>query len=210
MGFIKKLLPLFLIILSSGLSGCTTIPKESVTLSQEVGKGIAENQRAYLNLFNLYFAEKKQQIDRAIIDEFLPNYIRNVQEELRKGGENPNSFDAQMVRDMIGDVIEKRDELQEDLERTKNAIWETISKDHILLLQANATITALLQSAVSLKKAASPMERGIKEVKKKSRFSFDEFERLFNEHLKKVGKISTKAKSLYDTMRPFIGSGGGQ
>ena len=35
--------------------GCATVPKESVVLSQEIGKGIAESQRAYIGLLNRYF-----------------------------------------------------------------------------------------------------------------------------------------------------------
>lgn len=199
----KRSLYLFLTILYLGMTGCATIPKESVTLSQEVGKGIVNNQRAYRNLFNRYFAQKRQQIDKVIMDKYLPNYIENIQEELRKEGEDPNSFSANMVKDIISDVIQKRDELQEDLEKTRVAIWERINKDHVLLLQANATITGLLQSAVNAKEATSSLGEAIQEATK-SDFSFDEFEKLFDEHLKKAGDFLTEGISLYDTIRPII------
>lgn len=45
--------------------GCASIPKESVVLSQEIGKGIAEGQNAYISLLNRYFDQKKKLIDLA-------------------------------------------------------------------------------------------------------------------------------------------------
>lgn len=59
------------------LTGCASIPKEAVSLNQEVGKGIADNQSAYLNLLNAYFSQKSAEIDRWIQNEYLPAYISN-------------------------------------------------------------------------------------------------------------------------------------
>ncbi len=204
MNLTKRLLFLFFSILCLCITGCATIPKESVTLSQEVGKGIVENQNAYMNLFNRYFAQKRQQIDKRIMDKYLPNYISNLQKDLRDAGEDPDNFDANMIKDIISDVIHKRDELQEDLEKTRIVIWEHVSKDHLLLLQANSTITGLLQSAVDVKEATSSIGEMIQEATK-SDFSFDEFEKLFDEYLKKAGDTSAEGISLYNKIiKPLI------
>lgn len=49
---------LLVILMAFALSSCANAPKESVELSKEVGKGIAESQRSYTGLLNTYFASK--------------------------------------------------------------------------------------------------------------------------------------------------------
>ena len=58
--------------------GCATVPRESVEISQEVGKGIQESRRSQVNLLNKYFETKKAQIDLWAESEFLPAYIENI------------------------------------------------------------------------------------------------------------------------------------
>lgn len=52
-----------------------------------------------------------KQINRIVLDQYLPLYLGNIQEELRKAGEDPNSFTADMVKDIVADMIGKREEL---------------------------------------------------------------------------------------------------
>lgn len=185
------------------VSSCASIPKDTVLLSKEVGKGIAENQRAYISLFNRYFNQKKKLIDQAIIDKYIPSYLANIRIELEEAGKDPSSFTAVMIKDVISDVIKKRDEMQAELEKTRIMLIERISADHELLLQANATITGLLQSAVDVKEATSALgETLVKPIK--SGFDFEEFEKIFDDYLDKgagavgeVGKLSEKVKSLF-------------
>ena len=72
--------------------GCSTIPKESVTLSQGIGQGVAESHRSYVNLLNKYFAEKAKALDEFFEKEYAPAYIRNVRRQLEAANENPETF----------------------------------------------------------------------------------------------------------------------
>lgn len=185
------------------VSSCASIPKDTVLLSKEVGKGISENQRAYISLFNRYFDQKKTLIDQAIIEKYIPLYIANIRKGLEEAGQDPNSLSTEKLKDVITDVIEKRDEMQAELEKTRIMLIERISADHELLLQANATITGLLQSAVDVKEATSALgETLVKPFK--SDFDFAEFEKIFDDYLEKgagvvgeVGKLSEKVKLLF-------------
>lgn len=198
-----KLFTYPLIVLQIAILCCATIPPESVTLSQEVGKGIAENQRAYLGLLNRYFEIKRQLINDAILNEYLPNYIKSIQEGLKQADEDPNKFTSKMLKDILTDIVKKRDELHEDLEKTRVAIWERINEDHTLLLEANSTITGLLQSAVSVRAEASSLGKTIQEATK-TKFNFEDFEKLFDEHLKKIGDTSAELINLHDSIEALF------
>ena len=189
------------------VSACASIPKDSVALSKEIGKGIAENQRAYISLLNRYFDQKKKQIDSAIIEDYLPSYISNLRKELRKAGKDPDSFDSKMLGDVVSDVIQKRDEMQAELEKTRVMLTERISGDQTLLLQANATLTGLLGSAADVQEATSSLgEVLVKHVKPD--FDLEEFEKVFDEYLVKAGDAAAKTERLYDKVRSIINRGG--
>ena len=49
-----------------------------------------------------------------VLDQYLPRYLKNIQEELRKAGEDPDRFSANMVRDIVVDVMQKVDEYEKD------------------------------------------------------------------------------------------------
>ena len=44
-------------------AGCATIPKESIDLSIEIGKGISESRRAHVNHVNAYFLNKRNLLE---------------------------------------------------------------------------------------------------------------------------------------------------
>ena len=185
------------------LTGCASIPKEAVSLNQEVGKGIADNQRAYLNLFNAYFSQKGAEIDRWIQNEYLPAYISNIKAEMKKHGVEDKPFDEGMTKDMLTNIVKKRNDMQRDLEKTRLALWERITKDHVVLLQANASITGLLQSAVDVKEATSAL--GNKTLKTSgANFTFSDFEKVFDEYLKKADDASATGVSIYESVKLLI------
>lgn len=198
-----SLIVLTLIIASS----CASIPKDTVVLSKEVGKGIAENQRAYISLFNRYFDQKKTLIDQAITEKYIPLYIANIQKGLEEAGQDPNSLGIERLKDILTDVIKKRDEMQSELEKTRILLIQRISADNELLLQANATITGLLQSAVDVKEATSALgEPLVKPLK--SGFDFDEFEKIFNNYLDQGANIAGEAEKLSEKVKLLFKKGG--
>jgi hypothetical protein len=198
-----SLIVLTLIIVSS----CARIPKDTVVLSKEVGKGIAENQRAYISLFNRYFEQKKTLIDQSITEKYIPLYIENIRKELEVAGQDPDSLGTERLKDILTDVIKKRDEMQSELEKTRIMLIERISADHDLLLQANATITGLLQSAVDVKEATSALgETLVKPLK--SGFDFDEFEKIFDNYLDKSANIAGEAEKLSEKVKLLFKKGG--
>ena len=185
------------------LSGCAGMPKQSVQLSQEVGKGIASYHQAYTNVLNEYFAQKREAINRFILNTYLPAYIENIKAELKAAGEDPEKLHPFMVHDVVKDVAAKRDAMQEELEKTRIALIDAVSKDYLLLIHANATITGLLQSAVDVNEAAVSLSGSIETVSG-NQIDFDEVEAKFNEYLLDAGSFSSNSISLYESVKAML------
>lgn len=198
----KSILVPIVFLICLVLTGCASIPKEAVSLNQEVGKGIADNQNAYLNLLNAYFSQKSAEIDRWIQNEYLPAYISNIRAEMKKHGVEDKPFDEHMTKDMLTDIVKKRNDMQRDLEKARLSLWERITKDHVVLLQANASITGLLQSAVDVKEATSALGNKILKASGTD-FTFSDFEKVFDEYLKKAGDASATGVSIYEGVKPL-------
>lgn len=191
------------ILLAFALGGCASVPKESVELSKEVGKGIAESQRSYTGLLNTYFASKKQQVDQWIENEYLPEYLSNIQAELKKSGQ-PTTLSPQQMRDVLRDVIVERDQKHTDLENTRILLLTKNNEHYTLLSQSNAGVTGLLQSMVDVKEAMSSATQTIKTASD-GKVDLEQIEKKFNDdYLKKAGAASDKATNLYDKVKSAL------
>lgn len=194
-----KMCLFLVIILIFVLGGCASIPKESVELSKEIGKGIAESQRSYTNLLNSYFTAKKLQVDQWIENEYLPGYLFNIQNGLKNAGLSTTLSDAKL-RDVLRDVIAERDQKHTDLEKTRLLLLTKSNEHYNLLSQGNAGVTGLLQSMVDVKEATSSAAQTVKNTSG-GKVDLDEIEKMFNDYLKKAGTAAAKATSLYEAAK---------
>ena len=193
---------LLVILMAFALAGCASVPKESVELSKEVGKGIAESQRSYTGLLNTYFASKRQQVDEWIENEYLPEYLSNIQAELKKAGHS-TALSPQQLRDVLHDVIVERDQKHTDLEKTRLLLLTKSDEHYTLLFQGNAGVTGLLQSMVNVKEATSSATQTIKSASG-GKVDLEQVEKKFNDYLKVAGAASAKTTSLYDAIKSAL------
>lgn len=193
---------LLLILSALIFGGCVSVPKESVELNKEVGKGIAESQRSYTALLNIYFATKRQQVDQWIENEYLPQYLSNIQSELKKTGQ-PTTLSPRQWGEILQDVIAERDQKHTDLENTRLLLLTKSDEHYTLLSQGNAGVTGLLQSLVSVKEAASSAGKTFKTASD-GKVDLELIEKKFNDYLKKAGAASDKAENLYETVKSKI------
>lgn len=184
-------------------SGCASIPKESVRLSQEVGNGISSYHESYINILNQYFAQKRALIDDAVVNRYLPRYMENLRQEMVSVGEDPEKLHPFMVRDIVQDVTTKRNEMQEELEKARLALINAVTGDYLLLTQANSIVTGILQSAVDAKEAVSSLA-GTLEKGTGEKISFDKLDNRFNEYLRDASELSATGVSLYDGVKDLL------
>lgn len=139
---------LFLIIAS--ITGCATIPSESVKLSAELGDGILKQHRAEIKLLNIYFESKRKELDNSL-QKSLNAYLTALipKEEI--------TLTAEQLVDISRVVLainEKANTAKENLEKVRVELISQIEENYLTLSKANSTITSLLQSAVSVKESA--------------------------------------------------------
>lgn len=195
-----------LVALTIVAGACASIPKESVELNMEIGKGIAESRRSYTGVLNAYFASKKQQVDQWIENEYLPAYLANIQAALKADGQSEILTPLQM-KDALRDVMVERDQKHADLENTRVFLLTRSDHHYAQLIQGNTGITRLLQSAVSVEEATSSVTTAVKSVSGGT-VDLELIERTFDAYLKKAGAASAKGTSLYDTIKSTIDSKG--
>ena len=188
-----KLLVAFVVLT---LQACSTIPPESVDLSKEVGTGITESKRSYDVLVTAFFADKRQQVISWARGDYLEALLKNISNQ--PGA--PQTFSPSQLRDVLGIVLAEQEAKLTDLDRTR-ALVQSKSDDHYALLsQANASVTALLQSAVKVREASSGAFKSIKD-QSGGKVDLAELEGKFNEYLKKAGAASSKATSLLEAAK---------
>lgn len=140
-----------LLILLAGISGCATVPPESVSLSSELGVGIKKQYQSQINLLNIYFESKRKELDAALqraIALYFSTLVPNVSITLTKEQLGNVSTDIEKLN-------EKNSSAKAGLEKVRIQLVSKLEENYLTLNQANSTITGLLQSVVSVKESTN-------------------------------------------------------
>lgn len=189
-------------------AGCASVPKESVELSQTLGKGIQESRRSEMNLVNKFFEMKRSQVDQWVESEYLPEYVKNVKIKLKEAG-RPETLDDVQWKGIMRIIIDERDQKQADLDKTRLYLVGRIDKHYADLIQANAGITSLLQSMVDVKEATKSATDLIKK-ETDGKIDLDEVDQKMTEYLKQAGAAGKTATSLYEQVKQVTSITGGK
>jgi hypothetical protein len=186
------------------IESCAHIPQESIQLSEEIGKGIADQNRAYINLLNEYFSVKRKAIDAFITESYAPVVFSSIRTKMKAEGisEIPDTISQMIVKR----IVAKRDSMQSSLEQVRISILTTAQENATLLSNANTAVTSLLSSAVSVDKSTKKILLSADSLTG-SKFKFAEFEKTFDQYLNKVGTGTAKANDLYEQVNQ-ISTGG--
>lgn len=158
----------------SFLSACVSIPKETIVLSQTLGKDIAKLQESHINIINIYFDKIEKNINTFIDDIYAPYVIHYVLEkELEEyKNDNPSIYTSiflagevggkEATENAINDMFDFQDaarkqinnkwnELLNPIHKQRAELIKTINQSYKNTLYANSTITAYLQSIKKVK-----------------------------------------------------------
>ena len=201
--FLMNLIYLIILIILPlvTFSSCATIPKESVELNQAVKQGIISQQKAYQNLFNDYFNQKKEKIDKWITDVYAPAFIKNFHALMSKEGIADTNNESSYI--ILNKLIQKRDSMQTDLEKVKEIIWQKIAQDQTLLLDANEQITLLLKSSVYVQEASKSLLNNVSKISSLN-FNFQNLDNKFDQYLSNLSNSTNKYVPLIDIIQPLI------
>jgi len=143
------------------LSGCASIPRESVQLSREVGNGIAKSRTAHLATLDAFYKKMKADNDAWIESVFLARAIENTKTGLasacrNKGDNTPACAElgTEDVATLVRQTVKFRDEIQAALEANQDGAIRLVNDHYRDLEASNAAVVGLLASAVDVKDAA--------------------------------------------------------
>jgi hypothetical protein len=151
-------------------TGCATVPKETVILSQSLGNDLQALHESHRNCMEVYYRNIKGSINSFIDDVYAPFIIHNTLnkelENYRKGGtsfykaiESATQKGAKKDSDDVlnsmydflagaRDQIEKkRNEYLFPIIKQENGLIQSVDQAYEKAIQTNSTITGFLQSA---------------------------------------------------------------
>ena len=152
------------------LSGCASVPKETVELSTAIGDDIRELHTGYRNTVGLYFAQLRQS-GLAVIDEtWVPAYLDSFIEGggLRDIVAEGNRDDLHAwARAAIEDIDARRSEFVDSLSGRETALLIKIDDAFARTINANANVTAYLKSLLKVEEMQDRVLQatGLKELR---------------------------------------------
>jgi len=179
------------------LLSCSSIPPESVTLSRKIGEGIEQGRQAQIGLLDEFFLDRKADLDRWVIDVYLPEFSKRFREKINAACRAQGLTGAALeectrpgddqIRSTVRSVIRDRDGMQSALEKSHMEVARVIETHYADLARANAGLTALLQSAVDVSKATAEAT-GAATAATGGKVDFDELRSAFDGALKVAGE----------------------
>jgi len=145
----------FIIVL---ISGCATIPKEAVTLSEELTNMIKSAKESHLALVDEYISEKRNQIDTFMKERWIPDFMKEFISEsniLKNLEEKTTVTEKQKELHLFEkaaakQIYERRESLLNALEEIEKALKKPIIKHYNNMLMINQALTAHLRSAAEV------------------------------------------------------------
>lgn len=171
-----KIRILVLLLLSTFMIACVSIPKETVVLSKTLGNDLEILHNSHQNLVKIYFDKIKSDINTFIDDVYAPfviNYVLKKDFKNFKDGKQSlyGSINAagksnekkvtdaalekmsKFQKAALKQISFKRNELLKPIIKQENEILSKIDKSYDNVIYANATITGYLESIRKVKEA---------------------------------------------------------
>lgn len=156
------------------LTGCVSIPKETITLSQTIGTDLQTLRQSHKRTIQLYYNEIRKDIESFLNEKYAPYLIhyalRNEIEKgindstslhflIRKAGESKNMNDSEEALAAMSEfqeaanakVAEKKAELLNPLEKQEKEVINKVDFSYQKTINANNALTAYLSSAHKIK-----------------------------------------------------------
>jgi len=139
-----------------GVTGCVSVPDESVALSNTVGRDIEEMHRAHRALAELHFGRIEQDINHFVDETYRPAFIRKFAEEFDLNGKVAQVLErdtdkllpvlARFVEVATSRVEDKRASLLGPVQAQRRAVIADIDEAYRQIQSAQAVVTGHLAS----------------------------------------------------------------
>ena len=192
------------------LSGCASVPPESVDLSRRIGVEISKSQAAHLSTLDAFYKRMNEDNDKWITEVYLPKLTSNAIADLAAGckkvGDNSPDCSRLNNNDMktiMARTVEFRDELQRALSANRDESARLINEHYADLQAANAAITALLVSVIDVKKAT---KESVAVIGKATgiKIDTDKIETTVSDFLAKAGQTGSDISDLEKSLTAIV------
>ncbi len=190
----------FIMVAACVLCSCATIPPESVELSSQIGVGLQKQHQSQIDLINLHFTIKRKALDQAF-EKALNTYFTTI---TPSGSVSLNRNQLKDVAKDVMDLNSKNTAAKEELEAARILLSKKLNENYLSLNLANASVTGLLQSAVTVKEARSDAFKKLSEVSggkvdlEKIFTEIDNFMVEGGDKTKKVLKLKDKVEKYFN------------
>lgn len=162
-----RLAPCTLILGLLFLSGCATVPKESVQLSQAIGNDIQELHAGYRTTIQAQFQQMRQSGLELIESRWVPTYLSSFVEDGRLvefAREGNTAAVEYWARVAIEAIDGRRQEFLDDLDQRERALLASVDEAFGRIARANAELTSLLRSATERRSSGANLLRATTEA----------------------------------------------
>jgi hypothetical protein len=179
--------------------GCATTPKESATLSSELGGMIRTARESHLSLVSEYMLQRRARVDDFLQREWIPKYMAKLTKESKftelydseKGSSEKAKIMEEFQAQASKDISEERTEMVNALDQVERMLFKHIVDHYDQMLVINQALTVHLLSAAKVTTAREEIQKKLNLPIEKL-VPFEKFDAIF----KKIENYEGKAGEI--------------
>lgn len=197
------------------LAACAQVPKESVELSNTVGRDIAEIERSHRAFINLYYDQMERSANRFVDEVYMPYLIGETLKDPEVGGAlaeaineagqpganeqtKKDTFEAMGYYFMSTrtNIEEFRKKILAPLQSQRREILLALEAAYLRVKEGNSTVTAYLASVVKVTNEQNKLlaKAGLPDLQSQIAEKADKFN-------KEIGALNEEAQSIKDKLK---------
>jgi hypothetical protein len=153
----RRLVHALLALLLATMTGCASVPGESLELSATIGRDLEVVHAAHRTLAALHFDDLLRRIDEFVDDVYRPYVVQRTMVELDvvaeleaalagTGDLDPLDIMSITVEETVVQIARFRAEMRAPVQRQRREVLAAIDQAHLQLQTANAVVTGHLAS----------------------------------------------------------------
>lgn len=199
-----KYIRLFLCLML--LTGCASVPKASVELSEELTGMIIKSKQSHLNLLDGYTSIRKAEVDKFMNEKYIPSFTANF---VRESGVLGYIQAAQTDKEKGAEILEFSEAAFPIINEKRRVYMEAVNQMDLLLrreieahyqemLNVNQALTAHLASAAEVVQTRQQLQQQLG-VDTENILPLDRA----NQIMEKMLDLSTKAEDIPSLINNF-------
>lgn len=183
--------------------GCVQIPQESVSLSMEIGKGVVSIHESNVHFVNWFFGVKIEKIN-TLENKALDDFFSKIAAATEKPNAPPlKKKDLYKIKGFIDKIHNNGNEYRTALNTSRAKILESLEHDYRTIINANGSITGLLQSAVAVDEAKTTSYDKLKNLTN-DKIDLAKMEQIVNDGIAKFGDKTAKGSDILEKIQKQI------